>query len=409
MGVVKKIVLILSGILLIVVCSFYVDYRRIKVDNRYIPEFEAKVISAVKTADTISLQEMTPFNWDEVYYFHAYTPPKEMYEKTGARWTNCNTFVGYLFLNDFEKELVSDEFYALVFMDKGRVVCHYTGASDKFGFSAQTSGAIKKENAIFDVDSMQLSGGDGYPLLKLRESDKSNLPVTDTISVSQNTDETDSMFNIKVGNSYKINGQYLLKAEPVKVYGDTSSVSSTEKNEEYTVEETKGDFVRIKSGDKTGWIPAWYLSDNAKDIVDRKPYLMIIKDTTPLWLYPNEQEPDMYCFLSEGRVVQVAGTYKDWCRVNFMTLEASNWGDRWVKKADTIPYDPKYSKEGIVKEGATFYDEKFEVKDGYTSYVQINSGELINNGVIYYQFTGVGGFDGYIKKDDFIPNPFTAD
>lgn len=90
----------------------------------------------------------------------------QMYEKTGARWTNCNTFIRYILFNDMEKEILNDGFYSLVFLYKGKVTCHYTGAANKFDFDIGTRDAIKAEDSTFKVDYKEVSDNKKYPLLR---------------------------------------------------------------------------------------------------------------------------------------------------------------------------------------------------------------------------------------------------
>lgn len=170
MSKIRKVILVIICILVIVFCYFYIGYRMIKVDGQNAVEFENRIIPAIKAGDSIDLRDMTSFQWDEFYYFHAYTPPKQMYEQTGARWTNNNTFAGYLLFNDFEKEILNDGFYALVFLYKSKVVCHYTGAEDKFAFDIETQEGVKAEDAVFRIDYKEVSDNTKYPLLKIIKS-----------------------------------------------------------------------------------------------------------------------------------------------------------------------------------------------------------------------------------------------
>lgn len=90
---IRKTILAVIFIVIIVSCYFYIDYRIIKVNGQNAKELENRIMPVIKTNDVIDLCDITPFNWEKIYYFHAYALPKQMYEKTGARWTNCNTFM----------------------------------------------------------------------------------------------------------------------------------------------------------------------------------------------------------------------------------------------------------------------------------------------------------------------------
>ncbi len=166
-----KVVLVVFIVFATVFSFFYINYIMVKVNGQNAAAFEKELMPAIKAGAEIDLSDVTPFRWEKLYYFQAYTPPAEMYKATGTKWTNNSSFIGYLFFNDFEKELVDDVFYALVFMDEGRVVCHYTGMVDKFGFDIAPQKMIKVDEAKFKVGYKDGDTDKKYPVLKITRTE----------------------------------------------------------------------------------------------------------------------------------------------------------------------------------------------------------------------------------------------
>ncbi|MFZ7103277.1 MAG: hypothetical protein ACOWWO_11575 [Peptococcaceae bacterium] len=177
----RKIVLIIALGLFLVFGYYYLEYRTLKVAGQDAEEFANRIMSAVKTENIIDLRDMTPFEWDKLYYFPAYTPPEQMYELTGARWTNCDTFLGYLFFNDLEKEMLQDGFYTLVFVADDKVVGHYPGKRDKFDFEMENEGDLKADAALFKISRQEGRGQGKYPLLIKQTAEGETLAVKDKV------------------------------------------------------------------------------------------------------------------------------------------------------------------------------------------------------------------------------------
>ena len=241
------------------------------------------------------------------------------------------------------------------------------------------------------------------------ETVKSSTSInTNAINSSSQSDVTKhENFLVIIGKYYSVTGEYLLKAEPL--FSDAQLVLKTSKDKEYIVEEIEGKFAKIKSEDVAGWIPMWYLTDEESKVISCKPYVMIVNELTELCLYPEEESPDFGDSVNYGTVVQVVKKYKDWYNVNFVHYEAANWGDRWIRSDALIEYNPEIATEGCIKEGAKIYNEKFELTkdENYdNANVRISTGIEDSKGNTYYRFNGIAGTTGFIKKDDFIPNPF---
>jgi len=251
-----------------------------------------------------------------------------------------------------------------------------------------------------------------------KRNDNKTARTDDTHSTSMPDEKKlDTRFGIEVGKKYKIRGRFVLKSRPAKV--DSSlQATYTNDNEEYTVVNIKGAYANIKKDDKEGWIPLWYLTEQTSKIIEIKPVNKIIKKESTLYIFPIDINPDdnpdidKDLTLFEGSVVRVIREYEDWYNVVFVQYEAGNWGDRWIKKDSVEEFSPEKSKEGIVRKGAPIYDDKFNVLKGISydnGRAKIQSEIITENMDAFYYISGVAGFNGYIKKSDFIPNPFYED
>lgn len=176
-------------------------------------------------------------------------------------------------------------------------------------------------------------------------------------------------------------------------------------NREYEVLETKGAFTHIALDGMTGWIPSWYVIQDAAGgkVAEVTPYEMLVPKIVKYSLYPGEPEPSGF-ELWAGKVVRVHKTYEDWVAVAVITYDSFYVGDKWLPKSALIPYDPTAAKEGRLKQGAAVYDEKGRTKDPLSSDPIFIEGE--SNG--RYRISSTGGYTGYIEKPDFVPNPFAV-
>jgi len=71
--------------------------------------------------DKITLQEITPFEWDKVYTFQPYLPKQKMEEIMGLKSTVIS-------------ETVNEGMTQLVFVNNGKIVCYINGYSEDLGY-----------------------------------------------------------------------------------------------------------------------------------------------------------------------------------------------------------------------------------------------------------------------------------
>ncbi len=74
-------------------------------------------------ADIEDLNDIIPFEWDELYSFAPYTPKEVIYEVIGYKWDNIS-------------ESVNENMNQIVFVKDGKVVCYLYGYPNyiKLGF-----------------------------------------------------------------------------------------------------------------------------------------------------------------------------------------------------------------------------------------------------------------------------------
>jgi hypothetical protein len=208
-------------------------------------------------------------------------------------------------------------------------------------------------------------------------------------------------YGFELGNDYIIHGETDLYEHADRfVIGPV--LHTTKPGQKYIFEEMDGPLVKVKSPDRSGWVSIWYFTDEAKNIVQEEdPYEMIVFKPTTFSYYPNEEEP--YGFeLTTGKVVQVVKRYQDWVSVRATRYAAEFPGDIWVKGENLIEYDPNFATEGVLKLGGKVYTEGGRVKEESSGFPLMIVGEIED----MYAMNASGGRIGYIKKEDFVPNPF---
>ncbi|KDR96550.1 hypothetical protein SAMN02745945_00203 [Peptoclostridium litorale DSM 5388] len=97
---------------------------------------------------SISLSELTPFEWEKVYFFPPYMPKAQMYEIMG-------------FKSGRVSETFSEGMMNIVFSYGDKVVCAISGYNDTFGMSSTKIEHSRGENPTFIVSRMGREEGQG--------------------------------------------------------------------------------------------------------------------------------------------------------------------------------------------------------------------------------------------------------
>lgn len=192
--------------------------------------------------------------------------------------------------------------------------------------------------------------------------------------------------------SYKLPVSVILYEQPQAATA-MSYIDELEAGSSVKLIQTVGEMIEVEGEGKTGWIPAWLVSDEAKEITEPAPYEMLIGEPVVFALYPNQPEP--YGFeLEPGRVVKIQKEYGDWVEVEFLNVQGGYLDHCWLPKNALKPYDDEQAKDGIVHPNAESWT-KFHFGVTITGETETS-----------YEVRGPGNVKGTIVKDDFIPNPF---
>ena len=102
-------------VMFIIICiiSQYVHISEIEKTNY---KFKEKILLQ---NDVIELSELTPFEWDKVYFFDAYLEKDTIYEILGFKWNAIKRS-----LNDNENQVL--------FVKDNKVVCYSFGYKDEY-------------------------------------------------------------------------------------------------------------------------------------------------------------------------------------------------------------------------------------------------------------------------------------
>ena len=91
-----------------------------------------KVLSIGQTVETLSLFDITPFEWDKVYSFDPYMPKDKIYDVVGYKWDNISV-------------TVSEGMNQIVFLKGGKVVCYLYGYPSNNGYGIEFNSKDYKE------------------------------------------------------------------------------------------------------------------------------------------------------------------------------------------------------------------------------------------------------------------------
>lgn len=207
-----------------------------------------------------------------------------------------------------------------------------------------------------------------------------------------------SIFDLEIGNYYKLKHELYANNECTE-NGADMPVFVIDANEPVLLLELEGKFAKVEYNSNSGWIPAWYLSDEAKNVNLLSPFLLLTKEKAGLYLYPEgDIAYDNTYHIEEGRVIMVMAEYKNWYLANFLRYDCPEYDLLWINKDKTIAYSVDMAKEGYLNENTFLCTKEGIMTDEIIEgYVIITSNEKD-----LYKVTGAGGQGGYIRKSDFL-------
>lgn len=212
-----------------------------------------------------------------------------------------------------------------------------------------------------------------------------------------NVENNASLFDLIKGNSYIINFDLNVNNEPLINGADFPEFSLSAGTEIILIDQ-ENDFAKIKYQEKEGWIPAWYISKISSSIRQESPFIVVLNTSTNVYLYPNET-PKYDFKLEKGKVVKVIASYFDWYCIEYIRYDCPEYDLTWIKNDNTLDYNERLVKEGIVSDNTNIYSEEGNlVEDTISGYIFI-----VEEKGDFYKVFGAGGQEGFIKKKDFIP------
>ncbi|MCM3170140.1 hypothetical protein [Peribacillus frigoritolerans] len=114
----KTVVIIAFGIICIAIIINLFKKDLWDVNEELLKE---EVLSIGHSVETINLLEVTPFEWDVVYFFEPYTPLDDIYETVGYKWDTISV-------------TVNEGMNQIVFLNDGKVVCYLYGYPENNGY-----------------------------------------------------------------------------------------------------------------------------------------------------------------------------------------------------------------------------------------------------------------------------------
>lgn len=139
-----------------------------------------------------------------------------------------------------------------------------------------------------------------------------------------------------------------LNSSPGKVWGGSPA----------DVLETRGEWVHIRQGNAEGWLPRWYIWDNADPVKEVDSDYLVLNRPADGLLYP---EGPQITSLSKGKLLLPLKEWKGWVQVQIIVYSIPAVMTAWIQKSNLSPPGTVSPSEGFLKQGARVYEvEKFE-------------------------------------------------
>ncbi|TEB07710.1 Bacterial SH3 domain protein [Pelotomaculum schinkii] len=167
-------------------------------------------------------------------------------------------------------------------------------------------------------------------------------------------------------------------------------------------------WVLVQAGTTEGWLPAWYLTRDTNDLLqDIAPYLMVVKENAPVYLYPGQDAP--ISDLAAGKVVKVEKELYNWRYVHIAVYDVPRVQRGWVSREYLATREEAVPMEGRLPAGTKIYygpnaeqiaglPEEVDPADQRV-YIDKEIGEMA-------YVSGPGGWNAWIYKKDIVYDPF---
>ncbi|MEG0296644.1 MAG: hypothetical protein RR620_07975 [Clostridium sp.] len=112
--------LMVTFIIVLIIAGVFI-FSSNKVWNKNADELGKTINGLTEENNSISLKELTSFEWDTMYSFEPYTSKETIYDVVGYKWDKIS-------------ETVSEGMNQVIFIDDGEVVCYIYGYSNNLGY-----------------------------------------------------------------------------------------------------------------------------------------------------------------------------------------------------------------------------------------------------------------------------------
>jgi len=207
----------------------------------------------------------------------------------------------------------------------------------------------------------------------------------------------------------------------VNLYEDSfpremSLVDKLEAGKKIRVKKKRLPWVLVQDGAGEGWLPEWYLVKKPTDVLAEIPaYLMVVKEETPLYLYPDcpiyRYYPDNELeTLEPGVVVKVENEFDDWRYVRFVTHTIPHVTRCWIKSNSLAKSNEVTPRQGRIVVGTRIYlgdGNEENITNLPAEICDLNENVNIRHekGDMVYVFVA-GGRSFWVNKKDIILDPF---
>ena len=172
----KKYIKIITAVVICFIIAFsmlflakkvYYKVKNIRQERRIIEKNKYSLLQNIQKLtetkpESITLQELTDFEWDYVYNFAPYTNQKYIEDMIGMK--SC---ILLYFRRDGDET-------SLLFMNKGKIVCYLGGKKDNLKCMISLNGSYTNYNAIRyanqNINTLYVEY-DGYPRLYLADKE----------------------------------------------------------------------------------------------------------------------------------------------------------------------------------------------------------------------------------------------
>lgn len=214
-------------------------------------------------------------------------------------------------------------------------------------------------------------------------------------------------YNVVAGKSYTAGYGCLANKDAAHVTNEV--YFSINDGDDLIVVERKYNFAKVSKeiNDEVvmGYIDAYYLSDDARTIVDIEPSLATI-DNVDAYYTPSLAYEEKYTDKFSG-VVKVTAKANGFLLVKLADFDAKNTDLMWIKEEDVESYNALKINLGRIKSEAKMYaDEKIEERASETLRDKIyasNYVKIISDLDAYVKVVNKDGDMVVIEKADFLP------